>query len=237
MPWGIVLAVACVTVIYVLVSVAVISVVPYAELADPQKGAPLAQITKVAAPWLSHHIYTVITLFAVANTALMNFIMGSRLVYGMARQGLLPSALGSVHAARRTPHVAIFAQGAIVSMLAFSGDISELASATSLLLLLVFGLMNSALIVLKLRKSEAQGHFEVPLAVPVLGSLVCVALIVSRLGSAGTGARAPLIAALLLVFISGLYFVVRPKYPVPVTELAGPFPLIFRFLCLAFACI
>ena len=53
---------------------------------------------------------------------------------------------------------------------------------------------------------------------PVLGSLVCVALIVSRLGSAGTGARAPLIAALLLVFIAGLYFVVRPKYPVPVTE-------------------
>ena len=218
MPWGIVLAVACVTVIYVLVSVAVISVVPYAELADPQKGAPLAQITKVAAPWLSHHIYTVITLFAVANTALMNFIMGSRLVYGMARQGLLPSALGSVHAARRTPHVAIFALGAIVSMLAFSGDISELASATSLLLLLVFGLMNSALIVLKLRKSEAQGHFEVPLAVPVLGSLVCVALIVSRLGSAGSSARAPLIAALLLVLIAGLYFVVRPKYPVPVTE-------------------
>ena len=103
-------------------------------------------------------------------------------------------------------------------MLAFSGDISELASATSLLLLLVFGLMNSALIVLKLRKSEAQGHFEVPLAVPVLGSLVCVALIVSRLGSAGTSARAPLIAALLLVLIAGLYFVVRPKYPVPVTE-------------------
>ena len=60
-------------------------------------------------------------------------------------------------------------------MLAFSGDISELASATSLLLLLVFGLMNSALIVLKLRESEAQGHFEVPLVVPVLGCLVCVA--------------------------------------------------------------
>ena len=214
MPWGIVLAVACVTVVYVLVSIAVISVVPYADLANSQKGAPLAQITKVAAPWLPHQIYTGITLFAVANTALMNFIMGSRLVYGMARQGLLPATLGAVHVTRRTPHIAILALAAIVSILAFSGDISELASATSLLLLLVFGLMNTALIVLKLRKSEAKGQFEIPILVPFLGCFVCAALIASRLGSAAAGTRAPLIAALLLGMIAALYFVMRPRDPV-----------------------
>jgi basic amino acid/polyamine antiporter, APA family len=214
MPWGIVLAVVCVTVVYVLVSIAVISVVPYADLANSQKGAPLAQITKVAAPWLPHQIYTGITLFAVANTALMNFIMGSRLVYGMARQGLLPATLGAVHVTRRTPHIAILALAAIVSILAFSGDISELASATSLLLLLVFGLMNTALIVLKLRKSEAKGQFEIPILVPFLGCFVCAALIASRLGSAAAGTRAPLIAALLLGVIAALYFVMRPKDPV-----------------------
>jgi amino acid transporter len=214
MPWGIVLAVVCVTVVYVLVSIAVISVVPYADLANSQKGAPLAQITKVAAPWLPHQIYTGITLFAVANTALMNFIMGSRLVYGMARQGLLPATLGAVHVTRRTPHIAILALAAIVSILAFSGDISELASATSLLLLLVFGLMNTALIVLKLRKSEAKGQFEIPILVPFLGCFVCAALIASRLGSAAAGTRAPLIAALLLGMIAALYFVMRPRDPV-----------------------
>ena len=92
MPWGIVSALACVTVIYVLVSIAAVSVVSYTELADTQKGAPLAQLIKVAAPWLPYQIYTGITLFAVANTALINFIMGSRLVYGMAKQGLLPAS-------------------------------------------------------------------------------------------------------------------------------------------------
>jgi basic amino acid/polyamine antiporter, APA family len=216
MPWGIILAVAAVTVIYVLVSFAAISVVAYADLADSKKGAPLAQITRVAAPWLPHHVYTGITLFAVANTALMNFIMGSRLIYGMSRQGLLPAVLGLVHRTRRTPYVAILTLAALVSILAFSGDISELASATSLLLLFVFALMNTALILLKLRKGEAPGLFEVPLLVPILGCLICGLLVVSRVTTAAAGTRAPLIAAILIAAIAVLYFVVRPREPIAV---------------------
>lgn len=211
MPWGIILAVACATVIYVLVSLAAVSVVPYALLADAKNGAPMTQITKAAAPWMPHHIYTAITLFAVANTALINFIMGSRLVYGMARQGLLPASLGAVHPTRHTPHRAILTLAVIVGVLAFVGDIRALASATSLLLLLVFGLMNAALIILKLRPSEEKGAFEVPLIVPILGTLVCVALISSRLLHSTAGIHAPLIAATMVAGITVLYFIMRPK--------------------------
>ena len=207
MPWGIIMAVVIATVIYVMVSLAVVSVVAYAKLADPAQGAPLAQLTRIAAPWLPHHTYTAITLFAVGNTALLNFIMGSRLIYGMARQQLLPGALGVVHPTRHTPHRAILALAILVTVLAFSGEVADLASATSLLLLLVFALMNVALIVLKLRKDEEKGGLEIPFIVPVLGFLVCAGLIVSRLvGSAGM--RAPLIAALLIVAISVLYFLI-----------------------------
>jgi APA family basic amino acid/polyamine antiporter len=218
MPLGIVSALACVTVVYVLVSIAAVSVVSYTDLANPQMGAPLAQITKIASPWLPHQIYTGITLFAVANTALINFIMGSRLVYGMAKQGLLPAGLGAVNRSRHTPHAAILALAAVVSALAFSGDIAELASATSLLLLFVFALMNAALIVLKLRKSESKGRFEIPTFIPLLGSLVCAALIVSRLGTAAAGTRAPLIATFLLVIIAMLYFLMRPREVVVVSD-------------------
>lgn len=211
MPWGIILAVGCVTIIYILVSIAAISVVPYADLANFKLGAPLDQITRVAAPWLPPHLYTGITLFAVANTALMNFIMGSRLIYGMAGQKLLPAVLGSVHPVRKTPHVAIVILGAIVAVLAFAGDIKELASATSLLLLTVFGLMNVALIVLKLRKGEEKGNFEVPLVVPALGAFVCAALIFSRLAGGELHTGAPLIAAAMIGLISVLFFVMRPR--------------------------
>lgn len=210
MPWGIILAVLCATVVYVLVSIAAISVVPYAQLADSAKGAPMAQIVKVAAPWLPHQTYTAITLFAVANTALMNFIMGSRLIYGMSRQGLLPRVLGRVHAGRRTPHVAIVTLLLVVLLLALTGNITELASATSLLLLLVFALMNAALIVLKFRQGEERGAFEIPVFVPLLGFLVCAALIISRLTDSA-GGKAPLIAGIMLAAIAVLFFFTRPR--------------------------
>ena len=214
MPWGIILAVACATVIYVLVSISAISVARYADLADSSKGAPLAQITRIAAPWVPSQLYTGITLFAVANTALINFIMGSRLVYGMARQGLLPAFLKAVHPARHTPHAAILILAVLVSLLAFSGDIGELASATSLLLLSVFTLMNVSLIILKARPGEARGHFEIPVIVPACGALVCVALILSRLAGAADW-KAPVIALSLLAAIGVLYFVLRPNLSEP----------------------
>src|SRR5688572_25316539 len=161
MPWGIVLALCVVTVIYIAVSITAVSVVDPRELADPSTPS-FVRITNRAAPRLSPAVLTGITLFAVANTALINYIMGSRLVYGMARQGFVPAVLGRVHHARRTPHVAIVVLLVIVLVLALVGDISQLASATSLLLLGSFTLVNAALVVLKRRAGEPRGQFEIP---------------------------------------------------------------------------
>ncbi len=83
-------------------------------------------------------VFSLIALFAVANTGLLNFIMGSRLIYGMSRQGLLPRALGEVHPTRRTPHWAILTVFVVALALALSGTLAYLAGTTSLLLLLVF---------------------------------------------------------------------------------------------------
>src|SRR3990172_9699232 len=105
MPWGIVFALAVATVLYISVAVTAVSVVNYRELA--QAPAPLSAICDKAAPWLPRRTFDFITMFAVANTMLINFIMRSMLLYGMARQGLLPAVLGRVPAKRHTPHVAI----------------------------------------------------------------------------------------------------------------------------------
>jgi amino acid transporter len=205
MPRGIILAVLCTTIIYVLVSLAAVSVVPYARLADPANGAPMAQIAAKASGLIPPALFTGITLFAVANTALMNFIMGSRLVYGMSRQNLLPAWIGVVHAGRKTPHRAIFVLGGIVALLILSGSVSDLASATSLLLLLVFALMNAALLRLKFHTKEPIGKFEVPLFVPIAGFLVCVSLIIARITSTADGWKSTLIASAILAIIGLLY--------------------------------
>jgi basic amino acid/polyamine antiporter, APA family len=215
MPWAIVLSLIIVTGLYIAVSVTAVSVVDYHRLSDAKFGAPLVQITGRAAPWLSPWVYTAITLFAVANSALINYIMGSRLIYGMSRQGLVPQVLGRVHPRRRTPHVAIFVLMLIVAALALSGTIKELASATALLLLGCFVVVNMALIVLKRRPGEPPGKFEVPIFVPLLGSLVCLGLIAARVFTPGARGHyewlAPVIAASLAAFISLIYLIFRPK--------------------------
>jgi amino acid transporter len=105
LPLGLMLAMLGATVIYMAVAITAVSVVPWRELAAAP--GPLAEVMNRAAPWFPQIGFIAITIFAVANTALLNYVMGSRLAYGMARQGLLPKALGRVHAGRRTPHVAI----------------------------------------------------------------------------------------------------------------------------------
>ena len=214
-PRALVVSLCIVTVLYVAVSVTAVSVVDYRRLADATNGPPLTQIARRAAPWLSPWVFTVLTLFAVANTALINYIMGSRLLYGMSRQGLLPRALGAVHRGRRTPHVAIGTLLVVVTALALSGGVEQLASATSLLLLSCFVIANVALIVLKRRPGEPPGAFEVPTVVPALGALVCAALVVVRVTTRNALGRfewrAPLIAGALLAGIVVLYLIVRPK--------------------------
>lgn len=175
LPRALVLALLIVAGLYAAVSITAVSVVPHAELA--RSSGPLVEVVRRAAPWCPPVLFTGICLFAIANTALLNYIMGSRLIYGMAHQGLLPAPLGRVHAKRRTPHVAIVVLMLIVTALALAGDISALAKATAVLLLLVFTVINAALMVLKNRPGEPRGTFEVPVVIPIGGIVICVLLL------------------------------------------------------------
>ena len=62
---------------------------------------------------------------------------------------------------------------------------------------------------LKRRKGEKRGYFEIPLAVPALGALVCLALVVVRVGTGDW--RASAIAGALLLGSALIYALVRPK--------------------------
>lgn len=207
MPLGLVLALALTVLLYMGVSVSAVSVMPWQELA--QADAPLAAVVERAAPWVPAGMFIAITIFAVANTGLINYVTASRLLYGMARDGQLPQALAKIHPERRTPHVAVALIFAVIVLLILSGDISQLASATVLLLLLVFSAVNAALVILKLRPGEPEGAFELPIAVPALGAVVCIVMFIAR-ATAGD-IRAPVIAAILIVAVLGLHLLLRPR--------------------------
>ena len=206
LPLGLVMALVLTVVIYMSVAISAVSVVPWQELAAAN--APLAEVVARAAPWFPAWVFIVITVFAVANTGLINYITTSRLFFGMARDGHLPPILARVHPVRRTPHVAIALIFALIAILILAGDISELASATVLLLLLVFLVVNSALVVLKLRPDEPEGGFELPIAVPALGAVVCVVMFGARVGAGDW--RAPAIAGVLLLGVAACICAAAP---------------------------
>ena len=222
-PFGLIGAMILATCIYMAVAITAVSVVPWQELA--KSDAPLMEVARRAAPWFTgiKPVYAAITIFAIGNTALLNYLMGSRLLYGMSRQGLLPAVLGSVHPVRKSPHIAVFVLFGIVSLLILSGSVKQLAESTVLLLLIVFTVVNISLVVLKRRPGEPRGGFEPPLLVPIFGALVCAMLIIVRVQSAITSADhaqrpAPLIAGAILLISVVLYFALKPKNPVVVED-------------------
>jgi basic amino acid/polyamine antiporter, APA family len=206
-PLGLMLAMGLAVVLYMAVAITAVSVVPWAELAEAP--GPITEVVRRAAPVLPPIVFTAITLFAVANTALVNYVTASRLIYGMSKQGLLPARFGDVHAGRRTPHVAIVALLLVVVPLALIGTIADLAAATVLLLLAVFAVVNGALFVLKRRRGEPRGYFEISPLVPALGVAVCLILVGVRVVTGDIGA--PLIAGVLLLGSAGIYALLRPR--------------------------
>jgi amino acid transporter len=206
-PLGLITAMVAAAILYIAVAITAVSVVPWQELGTVP--GPITEVVARAAPIIPPILFTGITLFAVANTGLVNFVTASRLLYGMGRQGLLPAFFGRVHNDRRTPHIAILVLFLILVPLALAGTISELASATVLLLLSVFAVVNGSLFVLKGRKSEEPGKFEIPRFVPALGVLVCVVLIAVRVSTGDW--RAPAIAAGLLLGCFVIYLAMRSQ--------------------------
>jgi len=202
-PRAIIIAMACVTVLYIAVAITAVSVVPHGELAASKQ--PLVEVVRRAAPAFPPIIFSAIALFAITNTALLNYVMGSRLAYGMACQGLLPRYLKAIHPRRFTPHLAIITLFAIVLVLGVTVDITPLAKATSVLLMAVFVVINGALVVLKHRPGEPRGTFEVPLVVPIGG------IVISGLLLAHSKLPELKLALILLVGIAALYFIIRPK--------------------------
>jgi amino acid transporter len=176
---------------------------------------PLLEVVKVAGvafpPWL----FALIALLAVMNTALINMMMASRLVYGMSREGIVPAFLGRVHAGRRTPVVAIAFTVVLALTLTATGDLGDLADTTVLLLLLVFAVVNVAVLVLRRRdrdgdpetvEGDTERSFRAPTWAPVVGAVVSVVLASPLTGREGS---VYLRAAVLLAIGVVLYVVNR----------------------------
>ena len=116
---------------------------PLALLFERSTGYPAAPIAAMAS-------------IAMINGILVQIVMASRVLYGMAREGMIPAALGKLDAKRATPWLAILILTAAILALALFVPFLRLASLTSFIMLLIFFTVNASLYIIGARSGAPE---------------------------------------------------------------------------------
>ncbi len=161
-------------ILYMAVLLVSSTVISTDVLADTS--APLVKVGESGPLGVDPKVFAAITLFALANGALINMIMASRLVYGMSEEGIVPGFFGRVLRGRRTPITAILFTTVLGLILVSTGDLTSLADTTVLLLLIAFTMVNVSVLVLR-RDPVEHEHFRAPTIAPVIGIAASLYLI------------------------------------------------------------
>lgn len=147
--------------LYFAVVIASLSVLSSKELAA--SNAPLAAVFS-AATGSAFPIITIIGLFAVTNGVMAQILMSSRILFGLSREGWLPKSLSNISGKNRTPTVATYISLLVIGAGALALPLGTLAQITSLVILIIFSVVQLAAIRLG-KKTKLDLH---PI-IPVLG--------------------------------------------------------------------
>ncbi len=178
-PRAMVLTLLISTILYVAVAAIAISAVSIERLSSSP--APLSLVFRQLAG-VSPATISAIAIVATLNTILAQMTMAARVIYGLAKQGDLPGFVGRVHPRTATPLLATALIVASVIGLALTVSFERLAEGTSLATLVVFALVNLALLRLRYRRVRTHGpHVRLPIWVPAAGLATCLAMIASAL--------------------------------------------------------
>ncbi len=187
MPRAILAALGVCGVIYLLVALAVVRLIPGDELAAAE--APLAAAVERAVGTGGWYLLATIALFATSNTVLGFLVSSSRMAYGMSADGMLHRALSAVHPKRRTPHNAVALAGGVAAFeivaasLSGGAVIDVVAKSSNLGCLIAFIFVNASVVLLRLRRPQAERPFKIPVSVagvpvaPVLANALCALVI------------------------------------------------------------
>jgi len=178
LPAGILLALLIATIIYT--SIAIIAVLALDQNTLSESKAPLADILSSTSD-INPKIISVISMFAIINGALIQMIMASRIFYGMANKGWIWKGLAKVSDKTKTPVRASWLVIFIILILALWLPLESLARGTSYLVLIVFALVNAALISIKRKRAAVEGVINVPMWIPVMGFICSTSLILFQL--------------------------------------------------------
>ncbi len=175
LPWALFLTLGLTALVYALVVWVAVVAVPPGELAA--SSAPLALVFE-RLTGMPLKTMSMIAIVATINGVIVNVIKNSRVLYGLAAQGNLPKALAHLNPMTGTPLLATAIGIGAILALALAVPLSGLADLTARFTLVVFAIINTALIRIKSREAAPPSHvFVCPRWVPVAGLVTSIGLL------------------------------------------------------------
>lgn len=183
MPIGILGSLVICTILYILFSYVLTGVAPYTDFVKSGKEASVAYAIETYMHnygWLAKAV--TIAILAGFSSVILVMLMGqSRVFYTMSTDGLLPGVFSELHKKFRTPYKSNMILFVFVGIFAAFIPGSVAGDLTSIGTLFAFVLVCIGVLVMRKSDPDRPRPFKTPLVpvVPVLGILVCSAMIYS----------------------------------------------------------
>ncbi|MER5649158.1 amino acid permease [Streptosporangium sp. NPDC002524] len=185
LPLAIMLSLGVVTLVYVLVALAAVGAMPWRDFDPENTEAGLAVIAKqaVGATWPGL-VISFGAAIAIASVVLTVLYGQTRILFAMARDGLIPRIFERVSPRRRVPVANTLIVAAFVSVLAGFVPLGQLAEATSIGTLFAFAIVNAGVLVLRRTRPDLPRGFRTPFfpVTPILGVILCLVVMAGLAG-------------------------------------------------------
>ncbi|WP_458205733.1 amino acid permease [Haladaptatus sp. NG-SE-30] len=178
LPRAVIGSVLIVTTIYALVLLVLLSVVELEVVANNETA--VVDVANLLMGSAGAAALTFGGLLATASSANASILASSRINFAMGRDKLVSNWLNDIHDRFATPYRSIAVTGGLILLFVVIGDVATLAKAGSVLHLVIYGLLNIALIVMReSNPADYEPAYRVPLypITPILGAITSFGLI------------------------------------------------------------
>lgn len=176
LPIGIIGSLLICTVLYVVISLILTGMVPYTQLnvSDPVTYA----MQLVHQDWMAGAI----SLGAVVGMMTVILVMlygGTRLLYALGRDGLLPKSMYTLHKKHKTPAKNTWVFATLIALCAGFVPLSKLVELVNMGTLFAFTIVSIGVLFLRKNKSIPSNSFKVPFfpILPIVSFVLCIFLI------------------------------------------------------------
>jgi APA family basic amino acid/polyamine antiporter len=203
-PRALLLSLAISTVLYVSVAIVATSVLGVEALSNSTK--PLADLILITNGRAAATAMALVALISTASTVLLALTSASRMLYGTARAGDLPSRFSVVYK-RRVPLFSLVVSAVAAMLLVLLGDISLLASATDVIIYAMFIVVNLVVLILRQTKPElhrpfaVKGHVRGVPVLPILGLVATLSMAIH------IDLKAAMLAGLIMLLGSAIHLI------------------------------